>query len=292
MLAGGVEALYDVATRSVRCIACPEGGQAANVRIETGIAGASAEREYDRRVARRDVRTKDRFGRRLGGVILALTDEPASTRAWSPSSQFRPSYALGHESCRLSPRRRGPQSIVLAATVKGAAPHAVVVGLFADAVVSICVRPESQRRLPFRASWCHQGFDSGVTLDWVFYPFCFLDLSNEALHVRFERRARELGGLFRPSRRGCSGNGRREPCHAGLMSLISTAPGADAADDGPAVGAAGSARHWACMTTMATVVTRAVHRVLRLPPDPPQPWGHESREQGPVVTLSVPIHGP
>jgi hypothetical protein len=143
---------------------------------------------------------------------------------------------------------------------------------------SFCLIRAPQGGLPFRASWCHQEFDSGVALDWVFYPFCFLDLSNEALNVRFDRRARELGGLFRPSRRGCSGNGRREPCHAGLMSLISTAPGADAADDGPAVGAAGSARHWACMTTMATVVTRAVHRVLWLPPDLLATMG--TREQG------------
>lgn len=86
-LAVGVEALYDVTTRSVRCIACPEGEQAANERIEAGIAGASAEREYERRVASRDARTKDRFGRRLGGVILALTDEPASTRAWATGAR-------------------------------------------------------------------------------------------------------------------------------------------------------------------------------------------------------------
>lgn len=46
-----------------------------------GVAGASARREHQRRQAKREaaVRTKHP---RIGGLILALTDEPQSTRAW------------------------------------------------------------------------------------------------------------------------------------------------------------------------------------------------------------------
>lgn len=55
--------------------------------IDLGVAGGSARREYERRVAGREARVKDRFGRRLGGVILALSDEPQSTRAWARGSQ-------------------------------------------------------------------------------------------------------------------------------------------------------------------------------------------------------------
>jgi hypothetical protein len=55
--------------------------------VDPGLAGASARQEYERRVARREARIKDRFGRRLGGVILALSDDPQSTRAWARGSE-------------------------------------------------------------------------------------------------------------------------------------------------------------------------------------------------------------
>jgi hypothetical protein len=50
--------------------------------LDPGSAGASAQREHDRRAARREERVKGRFGPRLGGVILAVVDEPQSTLAW------------------------------------------------------------------------------------------------------------------------------------------------------------------------------------------------------------------
>ncbi|HET7550233.1 MAG TPA: nuclease-related domain-containing protein [Gemmatimonadaceae bacterium] len=56
-------------------------------RIDVGVAGASAQREYTRRVARREERVKERFGRRIGSVILALTDDPQSTRAWARGAE-------------------------------------------------------------------------------------------------------------------------------------------------------------------------------------------------------------
>jgi hypothetical protein len=87
-LSVGADALYDRLQKSVRCVSCPADrvGEPESP-IDAGVAGASARREYERRVAGREARVKDRFGRRLGGVILALSDQPQSTRAWDRGSQ-------------------------------------------------------------------------------------------------------------------------------------------------------------------------------------------------------------
>ena len=80
----GTEALYHQATRTVRCIECmPVEG---DVTIEAGSAGGSAHREYERRKAAREARVKSRLGDIIGGVALALTGEPQSTRAWERGS--------------------------------------------------------------------------------------------------------------------------------------------------------------------------------------------------------------
>jgi hypothetical protein len=42
---------------------------------------------YDKLHAKRQVEVKQRFGRRLGGVYLALSDEPQSTQAWRVGSK-------------------------------------------------------------------------------------------------------------------------------------------------------------------------------------------------------------
>jgi hypothetical protein len=55
--------------------------------IDPGIAGSSAQREYERRAARREAAIKDRFGKRLGGLIVTVTDEPQSTRAWAKGAR-------------------------------------------------------------------------------------------------------------------------------------------------------------------------------------------------------------
>lgn len=43
----------------------------------------SAEREFERRKAVREERIKSRFGRVLGGAILAVTSEPQTTKVWA-----------------------------------------------------------------------------------------------------------------------------------------------------------------------------------------------------------------
>jgi Nuclease-related domain len=59
------------------------GPTAPAAQIDTGTAGASARREYDRRIANRESQTRERWGKRLGGFILRVTYEPQSTRAWA-----------------------------------------------------------------------------------------------------------------------------------------------------------------------------------------------------------------
>ncbi len=50
--------------------------------VESGVAGASARREHERRAARRQQRVRDKHPQ-LGGLILAATDEPSSTQVWA-----------------------------------------------------------------------------------------------------------------------------------------------------------------------------------------------------------------
>lgn len=89
----------DAATRTVLCLACadvPAPSQPEATALETvptvaveppmelppAVAGASARREYERRSVLREERIRSRHPR-LGGLILALSEEPASTRVWA-----------------------------------------------------------------------------------------------------------------------------------------------------------------------------------------------------------------
>jgi hypothetical protein len=51
-----------------------------------GVAGASARRQYERRSARDEARTREAWGR-FGGIAVALTPERQSTRAWATGSE-------------------------------------------------------------------------------------------------------------------------------------------------------------------------------------------------------------
>ena len=102
-LPAGEAAVYERAARRVRCIACPtrtepsrdftpprtaarelveEAPETPETPIATaGTAGASARREYERRRDSREQRIREKHPK-LGGLILTLSDEPQSTRAW------------------------------------------------------------------------------------------------------------------------------------------------------------------------------------------------------------------
>jgi hypothetical protein len=97
-LAARVEAIYERSTKTVRCLDCSpalvedspadplvEEGAPRPSRdpqtIDPGTPGASARREYERRQAKREARIREKHPK-LGGLILAVTDDPQSTKSW------------------------------------------------------------------------------------------------------------------------------------------------------------------------------------------------------------------
>ncbi|THI96812.1 NERD domain-containing protein [Nocardioides sp.] len=86
------DAIYQKSTKTVRCVECvpapsePEKPQLSRregdpTEVEPGVPGGSARREFERRRASREQRIRVKHPR-LGGLILALGDEPQSTTAW------------------------------------------------------------------------------------------------------------------------------------------------------------------------------------------------------------------
>ncbi|WP_239070239.1 nuclease-related domain-containing protein [Cellulomonas chitinilytica] len=90
----GESAVYERATKTIRCAFCVStafGTEAPRVFSplavpEIGNAGASAQREHDRRATKREDRIRAAHPR-LAGMILALTEEPQSSRAWSAGAK-------------------------------------------------------------------------------------------------------------------------------------------------------------------------------------------------------------
>ena len=85
----GITAVYDRASRTVTCVECPstaspeaEEKSEGEPTLVHGTAGASARREHEARHQRRETRIRQDHPR-IGGLVLALTDDPQSTKAWS-----------------------------------------------------------------------------------------------------------------------------------------------------------------------------------------------------------------
>jgi hypothetical protein len=91
-LSRGMRARWDKATKTATCEVCvvgveePEFAAAVLPEIDRGQAGASAAREYRRRHDAREIRIRSQH-RHLGGLLLAVTDEPQSTKAWAVGEQ-------------------------------------------------------------------------------------------------------------------------------------------------------------------------------------------------------------
>jgi len=95
-LPAGVTAVYDRSAKQVSCVDCPPTlveaapGEAAppptpppaRPDVDTGAAGSSARREYQRRSAARETRIRESHPH-LGGLILAVSKEPQTTTAWA-----------------------------------------------------------------------------------------------------------------------------------------------------------------------------------------------------------------
>jgi len=97
-LAAGQEAIYERVSKLVRCVECPTAAAVAgearlelevepdSAAHESGAAGASAQREFERRSTKRGERIRTRHPK-LGGLILALSDDPQSTKAWASGAK-------------------------------------------------------------------------------------------------------------------------------------------------------------------------------------------------------------
>lgn len=78
------EAIYERSSKTVRCVTHDQSSDESPTDtepLETGTPGASARREFERRKAKREERTRAKHPR-LGGLILALGDDPQPTKAW------------------------------------------------------------------------------------------------------------------------------------------------------------------------------------------------------------------
>jgi len=114
-LPAGTMAVYDRATKTVACLECaldpapieavtgepeavaavaaplesdpePESPPADEPEVVVGALAASAQREYKRRKNKRGTGIREAH-RRLGGLNLALSDDPQSTKAWAVSAR-------------------------------------------------------------------------------------------------------------------------------------------------------------------------------------------------------------
>ena len=93
-LAAGTKAAWDAVERRTYCLSCqtdsnpptaprsltPEAAVVVSLGQQVS-GGVSAQRDYDRRSARREQQIREQHPR-LGGLLLALSKEPTSTRAW------------------------------------------------------------------------------------------------------------------------------------------------------------------------------------------------------------------
>lgn len=83
-LPAGSQAGWDRASKTRTCLTCLAGSEVEATEpppVGRGTPGASAAREYDRRRTAREERIRTDHPR-LGGLILALSDEPQHIRAW------------------------------------------------------------------------------------------------------------------------------------------------------------------------------------------------------------------
>lgn len=90
MLSRGDRAWWDPADRLARCVGCaaatPADPWAGLDPEQRGTAGASARSLYERKVQGREARVRARHPK-LGGLILAVTEEPASTTSWRTGAE-------------------------------------------------------------------------------------------------------------------------------------------------------------------------------------------------------------
>lgn len=111
------DAIYERSSKTVRCATHDTASDASPVvseAVDTGSPGASARREFERRRAKRQERTRTKHPK-LGGLILALSDDPQSTKAWDTGALGEERLGnrlneLASDSLRVLHDRRIPRS--------------------------------------------------------------------------------------------------------------------------------------------------------------------------------------
>lgn len=101
-VAPGTHAGWNTETKSVICPTCL--AVSGDIPVEPGAAGASLRREHEKRVTARERRIRAKHPR-IGGLILAVTDEPASTRAFAVG-------AAGEEKIAASLEKRAGETVL------------------------------------------------------------------------------------------------------------------------------------------------------------------------------------
>jgi hypothetical protein len=104
----GEVAVYDRATRTIHCVSCPTAPAPELPDVAAGVAGRSARQVHDRRAAKREAVVKERWGDRIGGVVLALTEEPQSTKAWAVGARGEEKLAKALDGFSVLHDRRVP----------------------------------------------------------------------------------------------------------------------------------------------------------------------------------------
>jgi hypothetical protein len=79
-LPAGTRASYDSDTKTVSCLTC------LNAEVFAGVAEASARSKFEKLKTSRETRIRESHPI-LGGAILALSDDPQSTRAWATGAR-------------------------------------------------------------------------------------------------------------------------------------------------------------------------------------------------------------
>lgn len=80
-------ALYHSESMTISCLECgdtivdPAQVVAAPIPIDRGTPGAGPQREYQRRVVKREAQIEERWGR-LASIVQLMSDEPQTTTAW------------------------------------------------------------------------------------------------------------------------------------------------------------------------------------------------------------------
>ncbi|WP_245734772.1 nuclease-related domain-containing protein [Nocardioides exalbidus] len=108
------EAVYERETKTIRCVTHDHDLPEPDLDVDIGEAGSSARREFERRKAGREKRIRDKHPK-LGGLILALSDDPPSTTAWDTGAVVEERLggrlnSLQSEACRVLHDRRIPES--------------------------------------------------------------------------------------------------------------------------------------------------------------------------------------